>query len=186
MVLGRSAKCDCLATRPDNVDTVAISPNRCFLPVLIACKLKRLNAEHQRHGNTNDSFWFPSSSLVRDDLRPLGKRYFGANSLSRSGRSTRTARSPWTSGLQQRGCLRTARTASASYGIARDVKVTQESAWFMLQRIRLAIQDEFFGSKLGGEVEVDETFIGGKARNMRVSEVSLRYIQTLSCVHLEG
>jgi hypothetical protein len=66
------------------------------------------------------------------------------------------------------------------------VKVTQESAWFMLQRIRLAIQDEFFGSKLGGEVEVDETFIGGKARNMRVSEVSLRYIQTLSCVHLEG
>jgi transposase-like protein len=54
----------------------------------------------------------------------------------------------------------------SSYEIARDVKVTQKSAWFMLQRIRLAMQDEFFGSKLGGEVEVDETFIGGKARNM--------------------
>ncbi len=42
----------------------------------------------------------------------------------------------------------------------------------MLHRIRLALQDEFFGSKLGGdggEVEVDETFIGGKARNMRKS-----------------
>src|SRR6266403_2059463 len=57
----------------------------------------------------------------------------------------------------------------SSYEIARDVKVTQKSAWFMLQRIRLAMQNEFFGSKLGGEVEVDETFIGGKARNMHKS-----------------
>jgi len=58
----------------------------------------------------------------------------------------------------------------SSYEIARDVKVTQKSAWFMLHRIRLAMQDDFFGSKLGGEVEVDETFIGGKARNMHLSE----------------
>jgi transposase-like protein len=58
----------------------------------------------------------------------------------------------------------------SSYEIARDVKVTQKSAWFMLQRIRLAMQDEFFGSKLGGEVEVDETFIGGKSRNMHLSK----------------
>jgi len=57
----------------------------------------------------------------------------------------------------------------SSYEIARDVRVTQKSAWFMLQRIRLAMQDEFFGSKLNGEVEVDETFIGGKARNMHKS-----------------
>ena len=57
----------------------------------------------------------------------------------------------------------------SSYEIARDLKVTQKSAWFMLHRIRLAMQDETFGSKLGGnggEVEADETFIGGKARNM--------------------
>jgi transposase-like protein len=54
----------------------------------------------------------------------------------------------------------------SSYEIARDVKVTQKSAWFMLHRIRLAMQDENFGSKLRGEVEADETFIGGKARNM--------------------
>lgn len=57
----------------------------------------------------------------------------------------------------------------SSYEIARDLKITQKSAWFMLHRIRLAMQDEFFGSKLGGSgnpVEVDETFIGGKARNM--------------------
>jgi transposase-like protein len=54
----------------------------------------------------------------------------------------------------------------SSYEIARDIKISQKSAWFMLQRIRLAMQDDFFGSKLNGEVEVDETFIGGKARNM--------------------
>ena len=54
----------------------------------------------------------------------------------------------------------------SSYEIARHVKVTQKSAWFMLHRIRLAMQDENLGGKLGGEVEADETFIGGKARNM--------------------
>jgi len=54
----------------------------------------------------------------------------------------------------------------SSYEIARDLKVSQKTAWFMLHRIRLALQDEHFGSKLGGEVEADETFIGGKARNM--------------------
>jgi hypothetical protein len=66
----------------------------------------------------------------------------------------------------------------SSYEIARDVKVTQKSAWFMLQRIRLAMQDDFFGSKLGGEVEVDETFIGGKARNMQLSERKRRITGT--------
>jgi transposase-like protein len=57
----------------------------------------------------------------------------------------------------------------SSYEIARDLKVTQKSAWFMLHRIRLTLQDPKLGSKLGGsgkEVEADETFIGGKARNM--------------------
>lgn len=53
----------------------------------------------------------------------------------------------------------------SSYEIARGLGVTQKSAWFMLHRIRLAMQD---GSveKMRGRVEADETFIGGKARNM--------------------
>jgi transposase-like protein len=66
----------------------------------------------------------------------------------------------------------------SSYEIARDVKVTQKSAWFMLHRIRLAMQDDFFGSKLGGEVEVDETFIGGKSRNMHLSKRKQRITGT--------
>src|SRR6202453_2232193 len=66
----------------------------------------------------------------------------------------------------------------SSYEIARDVKVTQKSAWFMLHRIRLAMQDDFFGFKLGGEVEVDETFIGGKSRNMHLSKRKQRITGT--------
>lgn len=53
----------------------------------------------------------------------------------------------------------------SSYEVARDLGVTQKTAWFMMHRIRLAMQDQD-GGKLGGEVEVDETFIGGCARNM--------------------
>lgn len=56
----------------------------------------------------------------------------------------------------------------SSCEIARDVGVTQKTAWFMLHRLRLAMQSGSF-PKLGGEVEVDETFIGGKARNMHLS-----------------
>jgi transposase-like protein len=56
----------------------------------------------------------------------------------------------------------------SSHEIGRALGVTQKTAWFMLQRIRLAIQDET-GGKLSGEVEVDETFIGGRARFMHKS-----------------
>jgi len=53
----------------------------------------------------------------------------------------------------------------SSYEIHRAIGVTQKTAWFMLHRIRLAMQDEHDGL-LAGEIEADETFIGGKARNM--------------------
>ena len=56
----------------------------------------------------------------------------------------------------------------SSYELARDIKVTQKTAWFMLHRIRLAMQDET-PTPLSGEVEVDESFIGGAARFMHKS-----------------
>ena len=62
--------------------------------------------------------------------------------------------------------LTSCKNGVSSYEIHRALGVTQKTAWFMLQRIRLAMQDEDDGGTLGGEVEVDETFIGGKARNM--------------------
>jgi len=57
----------------------------------------------------------------------------------------------------------------SSCEVARDLGVTQKTAWFMLHRIRYAMQDEQTGGKIGGpgcEIEADETYIGGKARNM--------------------
>jgi hypothetical protein len=57
----------------------------------------------------------------------------------------------------------------SSYELARALKVTQKSAWFMLHRLRLALQAKD-GGKLGGEVEADETYIGGKGRNMHADK----------------
>ncbi len=58
----------------------------------------------------------------------------------------------------------------SSWEIHRAIGVTQKTAWFMLHRIRLAMQDKTSGGKLGGEVEIDETYIGGKVRNMSKSK----------------
>lgn len=57
----------------------------------------------------------------------------------------------------------------SSYELHRALGVTQKTAWFMLQRIRLGMQRGFFGG-FNGSVEVDETFIGAKARNMHVGK----------------
>jgi transposase-like protein len=59
-----------------------------------------------------------------------------------------------------------AKNGISSYEVHRALGVTQKTGWFMLQRIRLAMQTGSFAKKLSGHVEVDETYIGGKARNM--------------------
>jgi transposase-like protein len=53
----------------------------------------------------------------------------------------------------------------SSHEMARSLGITQKSAWFVNHRIRLAMQTGTF-AKLDGVIEVDETFVGGKARNM--------------------
>jgi transposase-like protein len=68
--------------------------------------------------------------------------------------------------------LSNCRNGVSSYEISRSIGVTQKSAWFMLHRIRLAMQNGSF-LKLGyqgGPVEMDETFIGGKLKNMHKSK----------------
>ena len=59
-----------------------------------------------------------------------------------------------------------AKNGVSSYEIHRSIGVTQKTAWFMMHRIRLALQKGSIDRKLIGEVEVDETYIGGNARNM--------------------
>jgi transposase-like protein len=66
----------------------------------------------------------------------------------------------------------------SSYEIARDLSVTQKTAWFMLHRIRLALRHgswEKLGGSDGGPVEVDETFVGPDPRKMHAGRRSARY-----------
>jgi transposase-like protein len=60
--------------------------------------------------------------------------------------------------------LSAAKNGISSYELGRAIGITQKSAWFMLHRIRLAMQDN--PGPFSGHVEADETFIGGKARFM--------------------
>jgi transposase-like protein len=76
--------------------------------------------------------------------------------------------------------ITSAKNGVSSCEIARTLGVTQKTAWFMLHRIRLGMQS---GSLLkmggnGGPVEVDETFIGGKARNMHIAKRQRRITGT--------
>jgi transposase-like protein len=76
-----------------------------------------------------------------------------------------------------------ARNGISSHELGRALGITQKSAWFVLQRVRHALHTKYFESKLGGgpkngerEVEVDETFVGGRIRNMH-KDRRLRYEQ---------
>jgi transposase-like protein len=70
-----------------------------------------------------------------------------------------------------------AKNGISSYEIGRALGVTQKTGWFMLQRIRLAVQNGSI-AKMGGTVEVDETFIGGVARFMHKTRRKAKGIKT--------
>jgi transposase-like protein len=58
----------------------------------------------------------------------------------------------------------------ASTQLAKDLDVTQKTAWFMLHRLRHAARTRSFNRRLDGRVEIDETFVGGKAKNRHVGK----------------
>jgi transposase-like protein len=55
----------------------------------------------------------------------------------------------------------------SAHQLHRALKVTYKTAWFMGHRIRYAMQQPPFTSRLAGVVEVDETYVGGKERNRK-------------------
>jgi transposase-like protein len=76
---------------------------------------------------------------------------------------------PLTKWLPALWMLVSCKNGISSYEIARDLGVSQKTAWFMLHRLRLVLKSQNLGFKIGGEgseVEVDETFVGGKMKNM--------------------
>lgn len=66
-----------------------------------------------------------------------------------------------------------AKNGISSYEVHRAIGVTKKTAWFMLHRIRVAMIAGSF-EKLSGDVEADETFIGGKAKNMHKAQRTLK------------
>jgi transposase-like protein len=58
----------------------------------------------------------------------------------------------------------------SSYEIGRATGITQKSSWFVLQRLRLVLKDVVPMPLQDGPVEMDETFIGGKPKNMHESK----------------
>lgn len=73
--------------------------------------------------------------------------------------------------------LATCKNGISSYELSRDIGVTQKTAWFMLHRIRLAMESESFlmGGPDGGPVESDETFVGADPRKMHRGKREARY-----------
>src|SRR5438445_4886572 len=92
-----------------------------------------------------------------------GKRQFSA----KVGTIFEDSPIPFEKWLPAMWLLANCKNGISSYELADAIEVQQRTAWFMLQRIRLSMQES--GGKLGGPgstVEVDESWIGGKARNM--------------------
>ena len=71
----------------------------------------------------------------------------------------------------------------SSHQLARDIKVTQKTAWFMLQRLRLALGNGSF-EMIGGDkvVEIDESFVGGKNKNRHANK-KVKNSQGRACIH---
>lgn len=74
----------------------------------------------------------------------------------------------------------------SSYELARDLQVSQKTAWFMLHRIRLGLampNTVLMGGSEGGPVEVDETFVGGRISNMHRKTVREKFKGVASQAH---
>ena len=63
--------------------------------------------------------------------------------------------------------LSSAKNGISSMELSRALGVTQKTAWFMLHRVRVALKLRSFDKKLSGDVEADETFVGGRLRHKR-------------------
>lgn len=78
------------------------------------------------------------------------------------------------------------RKGISSAQIARDLKITQKSGWFMLHRLRYAARTKSFARPMGGDVEADGTFLGGKEKNKHAHKRSKTGKGTTGKTHVFG
>ena len=62
----------------------------------------------------------------------------------------------------------------SSHQLARDITITQKSAWFVLHRLRMAFDHPNFKKVIYGTTELDETFVGGKDHNKHLNKKGLK------------
>ncbi|MGB8030677.1 MAG: IS1595 family transposase [Terracidiphilus sp.] len=134
------------------IDTVAFMrwPNGVECP---AC----LSAKDRQHWLKNQRRW---------QCRECGRQY--SVKLNTIFEDSAVSLQKW---LPAMWLLANCKNGISSYELAKDIGVTQKSAWFMLHRIREAMKNRSV-KKLGPSgkpVEVDETFVGGKMKNMHAS-----------------
>src|SRR5438309_3312161 len=115
--------------------------------------LENYNRWHCREGHDAPQFTLKTGTIMEDSPISLDK---------------------WLTAMWQ---VVNCKNGVSSYEIHRALGITQKTAWFLDHRIRLALTSGSF-EKLAGEVEADETFIGGKARNMHVGKRQRRITGT--------
>src|SRR5882724_2769063 len=115
--------------------------------------LEKYNRWHCRQGHDAPQFTLKTGTIMEDSPIGLDK---------------------WMMAMWQ---IVNCKNGISSYEVHRAIGVTQKSAWFMDHRIRLALTMGSF-NKLSGQIEADETFIGGKARNMHASKRATRITGT--------
>ena len=107
--------------------------------------LEKYNRWHCRQGHDAPQFTLKTGTVMEDSPIGLDK---------------------WLTAMWQ---IVNCKNGISSCEVHRAIGVTQKTAWFMDHRIRFALGLES-GGKLSGHVEADETFIGGKARNMHAAK----------------
>jgi len=110
---------------------------------------------------SDDVTWMPTRSLFQCKARHT-KRQFSV----KVGTIFEDSALPLGKWLIVAWMLGNCRNGISSYEVARTIGITQKSAWFMLHRLREAAKDDSPSEMLYGEVECDETYIGGKAQYM--------------------
>jgi transposase-like protein len=117
-----------------------------FSPFDSNSQVYKCNANRYKCRNTNRYFYVKTKTIFEDTKIPLQKWFMALYVFS----------------SHKKGI--------SSHQLARDITVTQKTAWFMLHRLRYAFNHPNFKEVLSGQIEADETYIGGWYKNKHTSK----------------